>query len=186
MTTHRRDEAISFVSWTVHGRGGALHIRRPRSQKGVAYCDELVPTGTPTHSVGGLGQCRLVRDFTLAHPDRIPLEISLERDFARLCTKCARKFFNEVADENRSLRWGGVLVSVPIAWQVIYGRTGLRPKWAEDNRAEREARDPIPSPHEQEITREELAEEAAEEERAMIDAEAAEHAEDDSLERSGL
>lgn len=176
MTTHRRDEAISFVSWTTPNMAGPLHIRRPRSQKGVAYCGEFIPTTKAAHGVEG---APIPLEITLAHPDHIPLEISIERDFARLCSKCARSFFNEVAEENSELRWSGVLVSVPIAWQVIHTRSGLSP-------AEREGRDAIPSPHEHEITREELAEEAAEEERAMIDAEAAEHAEDDSLERSGL
>jgi len=137
MTTHKHTEAISFVCWTKtdDGRGGALHIRRPRSQKGVAYCDRPVPNGL-----------HLVREFTIDDPDSIPLEIRIERDFARLCSKCARMFFNEVAEHHRELRWSGVLVSVPIAWQVIYANTGrstvqISIATKEVERLEREARE---------------------------------------------
>ncbi len=119
MTTHRHDEAISFVSWF---DAGPLHIRRPRSQKGVAYCwARVIETK----------RLPLVRDFTIDHPDEIPLEIRIERDFANLCPGCARMFFNEVAEENGTLRWSGVLVSVPIAWQAIYVRTGRSP-WIQE------------------------------------------------------
>lgn len=157
MTTHRHDEAITFVSWnqTDDGRGGPLHIRRPRSQKGVAYCGELVIQTR---------RLPLVRDFTIEHPDEIPLEIRIERDFARLCSKCARAFFNEVGADYGA----GVLISVPIAWQAIYARTGRSSVQISVARKDVER----------------LEREAEDEARDAIDAEAAEHAEDDSLERS--
>ncbi len=115
MTTHRLTEAISFVAWfEADGVGAApLHIRRPRSQKSVAYCDELVIETK---------RLPLVRDFTIDDPDSIPLEIRVERDFARLCPWCARMFYHEVAEENAELRWAGIGVTVPVTWQVIHTR----------------------------------------------------------------
>ncbi len=121
MTTHRLLEPISFVSWIVDDareiRGGALHIRRPRSQKGVVYCGEPVIETR---------RLPLVRDFTIEHPDVIPLEIRTERDFARLCPECAWSFVNSVAGENRRLCWTGERVTVPITWQEILARAQSR------------------------------------------------------------
>lgn len=111
MTIHRHDEAITFVSWTP---AGALHIRRPRSQKSVAYC------GAPVIETRRL---ELVRDFTIEHPDEIPLEIRIERDFARLCSKCAKGFGDCVAEDYAGLEW----VDVPDVWRAILARAHRPP-----------------------------------------------------------
>ncbi len=113
MTTHRLLEPIALV---LHSRGGARHVRRPRSQKGFAYCGALLG---PIPAAGV--------EIVIQHPDKIPLEVRVERDFRNVCRRCARIFFTEVAGENPRLRWAGGDATVPIVWSEIFGRTGLTP-----------------------------------------------------------
>jgi len=188
MTTHRHDETISFVSWiNTPNIAGPLHIRRPRSQKGIAYCDEPIPL-----RLRGVGEDERFHEFTIEHPDEIPLEIRIERDFARLCVKCARAFTNEVTELHGELSAAPVILSVPIAWQAIYGRTGraeLADQVRDFNAAAAKIYNPTPTAADLEAAAERPLPTDPRENRAFGDAITAEEnvvAEDDSLERQDL
>lgn len=100
MTTHRIDEPIVLVRPSI---GAVRHIRRPRSQKGVAYCGTFLAMA----SAEGL-------ELVIQDPTNIPLEIDLERDFDGLCRDCARTFTQAVP----------AVRPVPQAWALIHARTG--------------------------------------------------------------
>lgn len=102
MTTHRIDEPIALV---LHSLGAVRHIRRPRSQKGVAYCGELMAKNFVSND--GI-------EIVIPDPSNVQLEIDLERDFDGLCRDCARTFSQAVP----------AVRPVPQAWALIHARTG--------------------------------------------------------------
>lgn len=107
MTTHRIDEPIALVKLSPNT---VRHIRRPRSQKGVAYCGAFLAMA----SAEGL-------ELVIQDPTEIPLEVRQERDFADLCRKCARQFLEDVTKEYPDMRL------CPVAWRLIVDRCGLTP-----------------------------------------------------------
>ena len=108
MTTHRIDEPIVL---TLHSLESLYrHIRRPRSQKGVAYCGERLASHVSDDGI----------EIVIPDPSNIPLAIDLERDFAGLCRKCARTFLDEVRGELPGRMPESL---VPTAWQLIFART---------------------------------------------------------------